>query len=59
VVQEDPCWACHWQRVFGLPAAVVPLGTVSPSRALALLPPRAAISVARFTRLSRGPPSVL
>ena len=57
IVEDAPCWACHSNRpsVLAADAAVVrdyavgcPLGT---------LPPRAALSVARYTRPSRAPPS--
>jgi hypothetical protein len=54
----DPCWACHWSRVFGLWSN----GASGPVRLaigrLNALPPRSAISIARFTRRSRAPPSL-
>lgn len=56
VVQEDPCWACQWQRLFGLPITAAPSLPVLSACPIGLLPPRSARSVARFTRLSRGPP---
>jgi hypothetical protein len=59
IVQEEPCWVCHWNRLFGLGITIAVSLTPSAGDALALLPPRAARSVARFTRLSRGPPSLL
>lgn len=59
IVQEDPCWACHWNRVAGLSSISTYLAALLPGQALALLPPRSALSVARFTRLSRGPPPLL
>jgi cytochrome c5 len=59
IVQEEACWACHWNRILGAPAAG---GT--PERLAAVgrwsaLPARASLSVARYTRLSRGPPALL
>jgi hypothetical protein len=59
VVQEDACWACHWNRLFSLGSTSACCPALLPGRALALLPPRSALSVARFTRLSRGPPALL
>ena len=59
IVQEDACWACHWNRVAGLSSTSAYRPALLPGRALALLPPRSALSVARFTRLSRGPPALL
>jgi len=59
IVQEEPCWACHWNRVAGLSSTSTYRPALLPGRALALLPPRSARSVARFTRLSRGPPALL
>jgi hypothetical protein len=59
VVHDDPCPACHGQRIVGLASnAATALDTLS-VRLFAALPPRAARSVARFTRLSRGPPALL
>ncbi|HEV8231367.1 MAG TPA: hypothetical protein VGQ75_03395, partial [Thermoanaerobaculia bacterium] len=58
ILPVDPCWACHWSRLSGLlrSATVAP-----PSFAnwkLNALPPRSAISIARFTRRSRAPPDL-
>jgi hypothetical protein len=58
-VQEEACWACHWNRLFGAPAAAGVCLPLLPDRALSSLPARSAESVARFTRLSRGPPALL
>ena len=58
-VQDDPCWACRWHRAAALPvAAAMSLPGLS-HRPLGLLPPRSAATIARFTRLSRGPPTLL
>jgi hypothetical protein len=59
IVAGDACWACHWHRLFTLAAGAASPGPVPPRHTLALLPPRSAANAARFTRLSRGPPSLL
>ena len=59
IVQENACWACHWHRFAGLPYLAPSSLPALAGCAAAVLPPRSAVSVARFTRLSRGPPSVL
>jgi hypothetical protein len=59
IVPVDPCWACHWSRLFGLPWAAEVSLPAPASRTLNALPPRSAISVARFTRRSRAPPPLL
>jgi hypothetical protein len=59
VVPLDPCWACHWSRLFGLSWATDVSLPLLASRSLGTLPPRSAISVARFTRRSRAPPTLL
>jgi hypothetical protein len=57
IVLLDPCWACHWSRISALPQSVrLSRPAVGVSK-LNALPPRSAISVARFTRRSRAPPS--
>jgi hypothetical protein len=58
ILPVDPCWACHWSRVPGMPgiAAVVLPDFIGWK--LNALPPRSAVSVARFTRGSRGPPDL-
>jgi hypothetical protein len=56
-LQDEPCWACHWNRLFGVRSADALSPVLLPGRRLAQLPPRSALSVARFTHLSRGPPS--
>jgi hypothetical protein len=58
-VHEDPCWACHWQRQIGPPSPAPAALPILRGRPLAAPPPRSARSVARFTRLSRAPPSLL
>ncbi len=59
IVEEDPCWACHWHRIGILSPSAAAIGPVRASRRLAALPPRSAVSVARFTLRSRAPPSLL
>ena len=59
VIHADPCWACHWQRHVGLASAVETGFELSIARVQRLLPPRAAVSVARFSRSTRAPPSLL
>jgi hypothetical protein len=55
----ESCWACHWNRLLGLGSADSCSPVLLSTRRLAQLPPRSALSVARFTRLSRGPPPPL
>jgi len=55
----ESCWACHWNRLLGLGSADSYSPVLLSGRRLAQLPPRSALSVARFTRLSRGPPKPL
>jgi hypothetical protein len=59
IVPVDPCWACHWSRLFGLPWAAEASLPALAGRTLNALPPRSAISVAYFTRRSRAPPALL
>jgi len=59
IVAGDSCWACHWHRIFALSSGAALSRPIPPGHALALLPPRSAANVARFTRLSRGPPTLL
>lgn len=58
VLEHDPCWTCQFQRHLGPPASHSGLAAMASRRVLAVPPPRAAVSIARFTRLSRGPPSL-
>ncbi len=58
-VEESPCLACHGQRHAGIPSLAALFLPILRGRALTALPPRSAISVARFTHLSRGPPCLL
>ena len=59
ILPVDPCWACQWSRVPGMPwiAAVVLPDFIG--WRLNALPPRSAVAVARFTRGSRAPPDLL
>ena len=57
VVEDAPCWACHSHRLSTLAAATPAPRPLFVSRPLGTLPPRAALSVARYTRPSRAPPS--
>ena len=59
IIPIDPCWVCHLSRLFGLCSASPTSPAASGSGELNALPPRAAISVARFTRRSRAPPTLL
>ena len=59
IIPIDPCWACHWSRVAGVPPAAAVTGLVVTVWNFNVLPPRSALSVARFTRRSRAPPSLL
>ncbi|HEY3202205.1 MAG TPA: hypothetical protein VGL03_00970 [Thermoanaerobaculia bacterium] len=59
IVQENACWGCRWQRHFGLSAPAAISLPVLQGRALVALPHRAAVSVGRYSRLSRAPPSLL
>jgi hypothetical protein len=59
IVAGDSCWACHWHRIFTLSSGHALSLPIPPGQALALLPPRSAENAARFTRLSRGPPTLL
>jgi len=59
IVENDPCWACQWSRQAGVPRAAATSGAVSLGGPIALLPPRSAVSIARFTRSSRAPPELL
>jgi hypothetical protein len=59
IAEGDVCWACHWYRLFAVsPGGVLP-EPVDGGEVRGSLPPRAAENVARFTRLSRGPPTLL
>ena len=61
IVEEDPCWACHRGPHSAFPfrsaSTVPPVLSRRRSGAPFLRAPRA--FVARFTRLSRGPPALL
>ena len=59
IVDNDPCWACHWSRHAAITGSSVAVGALPADRPLTQLPPRAAVSVARFTRSSRAPPALL
>lgn len=59
ILLVDACWACHWSRIAGVPPAAAVPGPLVTARKLNALPPRSALSVARFTRRSRGPPTLL
>jgi hypothetical protein len=56
-LQDEPCWACRWHRALGLPVAAPTSLPDFVHHPLGLLPPRSAATIARFTRLSRGPPA--
>jgi hypothetical protein len=59
IVDNDPCWACHWSRHAAITGSSVAVGALRADRALPQLPSRAAVCVARFTRSSRAPPALL
>lgn len=59
IVERDTCWACHWHRLFAVSAGEVLAEPVDSGQVRISPPPRAAENVACFTRLSRGPPSLL
>ena len=59
IVERDACWACQWHRLFAVSAGEALPEPVGGGRVQISPPPRAAENVARFTRLSRGPPSLL
>jgi hypothetical protein len=58
ILPVEPCWACHWSRVAGVPPTAAATGPVVTAGKLNALPPRSVISIARFTRRSRGPPDL-
>jgi len=59
IVPVEACWACHWSRVAGAPPTAAATSPVVTARNINALPPRSALSIARFTRRSRGPPALL
>src|ERR1700687_3067450 len=59
IVERDACWACQSHRLFVVSAGEALPEPVGGGRGQISPPPRAAENVARFTRLSRGPPSLL
>jgi hypothetical protein len=58
ILPVEPCWACHWSRVAGVPPTAAVTRPVVTACKLNALPPRSALSVARFTRRSRAPPDL-
>src|SRR5687768_6076765 len=59
IVALESCWACPCSRLFDLPRPGGLSHAGLDSRRWNALPPRAASSVARFTRRSRAPPILL
>jgi hypothetical protein len=58
IVTVDPCWACQWSRTAGIYQSAPVACPVFTTWKLSALPPRSAVSVARFTRRSRAPPDL-
>jgi hypothetical protein len=58
IVPLHPCWACAWSRSSALPESSGLARPAAHAGKLNALPPRSAISVARFTRRSRAPPNL-
>lgn len=58
IVEEDPCWVCQGNRIGILVPSASTITPVLTRRRLGALPPRSALSVARYTRPSRAPPKL-
>jgi len=58
ILPIDPCWACHWSRLSANLRSIGVSRPVFTGSKVNALPPRSAISVARFTRRSRAPPDL-
>jgi hypothetical protein len=58
IVERETCWACHWLRHLAPPSDAALPEPIGSDRTLSRLPARAAVSVARFTKLTRGPPAL-
>jgi hypothetical protein len=57
-VKENPCLACHWNRLLGLGSGVVVGFALSCAASVVLVQPVSPASAPWFTLPSRGPPSL-